>query len=363
MVPVIASAMLLMGGQGQSSVVETPKTRWVFEAAASLQDEGLIAGYPKPINGKSARPMSRYELAVAFNGACTNLKNELEDLRKEADKVAHDAAGSKEAERDASDTASDLKAMRAAPFRKAVEYLPRAQREFSRELATLGVPANSFTSTVNDYRRTMAHFKVPKAGSELSSSRPKNPDAFPDTPTNHWAYEAMSVMKSQGLFAAYPDDTLWRHPGTAKTRYEAAVDFHATMTHLENMLDGTQALCRRLAHEPAGTESESKDLVSKTQLLRTLNGNLYQRSVGYFPRIESEFAPEFKALGVNPHAFTAAAARYRTTIAELEKTQAGSALVQFPDVPAGHWAAKAVLELRRAGILVGYPDGTFNGKS
>lgn len=35
--------------------------------------------------------------------------------------------------------------------------------------------------------------------------------------------------------------------------------------------------------------------------------------------------------------------------------------VKFKDVPANHWAAKAVYDLVRLGITSGYPDGTFRG--
>lgn len=31
----------------------------------------------------------------------------------------------------------------------------------------------------------------------------------------------------------------------------------------------------------------------------------------------------------------------------------------FPDVPPGHWAFDAVEKLRQAGIIIGYPQGTF----
>jgi len=34
----------------------------------------------------------------------------------------------------------------------------------------------------------------------------------------------------------------------------------------------------------------------------------------------------------------------------------------FADVPTDHWAYEAVNELQRAGIVIGYPDGTFGGK-
>ena len=40
---------------------------------------------------------------------------------------------------------------------------------------------------------------------------------------------------------------------------------------------------------------------------------------------------------------------------------AASAQITFRDVPADHWAAKAVYDLVRLGITQGYPDGTFRG--
>jgi hypothetical protein len=33
----------------------------------------------------------------------------------------------------------------------------------------------------------------------------------------------------------------------------------------------------------------------------------------------------------------------------------------FPDIPAGHWAAEAVAEITRLGIITGFPDGSFRG--
>lgn len=33
----------------------------------------------------------------------------------------------------------------------------------------------------------------------------------------------------------------------------------------------------------------------------------------------------------------------------------------FPDVPPDHWAAQAVQLMANLGIMIGYPDGTFNG--
>ena len=61
-------------------------------------------------------------------------------------------------------------------------------------------------------------------------------DNFPDVPDNHWAYDALKRMKSEGLLVGYPDG-LFRGNRPA-TRYELAVAVHATYVHLRNMRHG-----------------------------------------------------------------------------------------------------------------------------
>ncbi len=48
-------------------------------------------------------------------------------------------------------------------------------------------------------------------------------------------------------------------------------------------------------------------------------------------------------------------------IGRVQPLPPGSSEKQFSDVPPNHWAAGAVLDLRRAGILIGYAGGRFGG--
>lgn len=48
-------------------------------------------------------------------------------------------------------------------------------------------------------------------------------------------------------------------------------------------------------------------------------------------------------------------------LAEIGKSESEPVTGQFPDVPEGHWAYYAVLKLKRAGILIGYPPGGGEG--
>lgn len=50
----------------------------------------------------------------------------------------------------------------------------------------------------------------------------------------------------------------------------------------------------------------------------------------------------------------------RTTRLVWERGVQGAPGQPFPDVPVDHWAFDAVEKLRRSGIIVGYPSGTFD---
>jgi len=67
----------------------------------------------------------------------------------------------------------------------------------------------------------------------------------------------------------------------------------------------------------------------------------------------TEFTPELVSMKQN-------VAQYKFTLSALA-AEAGHPLVDHPfsDVPADHWAASAVETLRRAGIVAGYPAGTY----
>ena len=64
------------------------------------------------------------------------------------------------------------------------------------------------------------------------------------------------------------------------------------------------------------------------------------------------------ALGASAAPRHAAPAKHPKPITPPTAT-AQQATGGFPDVPPGHWAAQAVETLRRAGIVQGYPSGTY----
>src|SRR5579872_2243050 len=59
---------------------------------------------------------------------------------------------------------------------------------------------------------------------------------FPDTKDNHWAYEAVTRLKAEGILVGYPNGTFIG--GRLATRYEMAVAINAAYNKLKGMTDG-----------------------------------------------------------------------------------------------------------------------------
>ena len=76
--------------------------------------------------------------------------------------------------------------------------------------------------------------------------------------------------------------------------------------------------------------------------------------------MEREFVPELDDMGIDS---SVRQEMLRNGRQSLIKERIGVLYSEgyFVDVPPGHWADEAIHNLRRARIIVGYPDGTFRG--
>jgi hypothetical protein len=61
-------------------------------------------------------------------------------------------------------------------------------------------------------------------------------DGFPDVADTHWAYEAVTRLKKEGIITGYPDGTF--QGKKMITRYEMATLIYAIYTNLKNVTDG-----------------------------------------------------------------------------------------------------------------------------
>ena len=151
-----------------------------------------------------------------------------------------------------------------------------------------------------------------------------------------WFDAGMTRAKEEGLLTGYSREALPTDKPSLMSRYECAVVFHATLTNQLNLIDD--------AAKSQGAEARRR-MVRAASLLA-----FYRKaSVEYRKELDSLGVPE--EMGIDR--LSLAVRRARAHVAG----EPGP----FRDVPADHWAAKAVGDLRALGLLDGYPDGSFRG--
>ena len=159
-------------------------------------------------------------------------------------------------------------------------------------------------------------------------------DSYPPTPAHRWAYDGLALAKREGLLVEYSNGHRDRRP---KSRYEIVVAFHAIAT---DQLQRAEAFL-----------AKPSDGVERATLIRSV------ALLPVYKRAEREFKREFVSLGIEDDFG-------QSRLAALTRQIEATAPIRdrpFRDVPADHWAAKAVGDLRALGLLDGYPDGNLRG--
>ena len=126
-------------------------------------------------------------------------------------------------------------------------------------------------------------------------------DNFPDVPDNHWAYEALLRLKTNGLLVGYPDG-LFRG-GRPASRYEMAVAIHATYVNLKNITDGLQKQIDDLKGQ-IGSGNNSGDVQSLKTALENLQNDVngmkkWGDDIAALRRLTDTFQKELQDLNVN----------------------------------------------------------------
>lgn len=155
-------------------------------------------------------------------------------------------------------------------------------------------------------------------------------DNFPDSPENHWAYEALLNLKKAGLLVGYPDG-LFRG-GRPASRYEMAVALNALYQHLKGLSDGLgakiAAIESRLGGLGGATDTSGFATKAEVQALRdALNAlkaqvdgmKASQADIDALKRMASTFERELASLGVDVEAMKKGLADLANRVSALEK--------------------------------------------
>lgn len=153
----------------------------------------------------------------------------------------------------------------------------------------------------------------------------------PDPP---WADDAVGVAKSEGIMEGYPDGSF--NGDGQVTRYEMAVIAKRLLERMgQSAASGGAPLG---VGGPGGVPPSTGELVGALE-------------------------EDLTAAGANRGEVSAALEVLRDAASEgIVIPPATPMDTDWPDVPADHWASASVAAVTGAGVMNGYPDGTFNGK-
>jgi len=179
---------------------------------------------------------------------------------------------------------------------------------------------------------------------------------LPDIPQNHWVFENLQRLKTVGFI---PGGHGVFSSGPPPQKRALAIQVTDACANLTNRAAEYEADAAALAHLPA--ETRVGTLLEKAKSDALLREPVLSVEPALIALLDF-FGPEIRAQNLNPADLKHDVRNALTRIARFHIPEQGSALRQFKDVPVGHWAAEATLELRRLGILQGYPDGVFSGE-
>jgi len=181
-------------------------------------------------------------------------------------------------------------------------------------------------------------------------------------PADHWVFKRFKELKRAGLLHGMEKDLAdGRAPFLGRgvagaNRYNVAMGAYGVVTLLQEFAQTLDSECASIGHMPAG--SAATTLVDKANHdLKVRNSYVYGGQV--VVSIIDFAAPQLKELGADAKLLKQ---QVHIAVAKLERIRVpnpGSDLVQFADVSPSHWGASAILDMRRLGLIAGYPIGTF----
>lgn len=129
---------------------------------------------------------------------------------------------------------------------------------------------------------------------------------FPDTKENHWAYEAVTRLKAEGILVGYPNGNFIG--GRLATRYEMAVAINAAYTKLKSVTDGLakqiddiNAKITDMQNNPGVKQSDLDALKSELSDLKDQVSGMksYAQDIADLRRLSDKFEKDLASMGVD----------------------------------------------------------------
>ncbi|GMV37412.1 MAG: hypothetical protein AMXMBFR61_19200 [Fimbriimonadales bacterium] len=160
---------------------DVPEYHWAYEALETLKNDGLLVGYPDGMF-RGARPMSRYEFAVAMNAAYQKLKymfdglqSRIDGLQRQIDALPKGGGGTQgdfaskadlQALRDQLEAfKNDLSGMK--NWKNDIDALRKLMNSFEQDLASLGVDVEAMKKDLRSIEDRVAALEARKPAVDI----------------------------------------------------------------------------------------------------------------------------------------------------------------------------------------------------
>lgn len=148
-------------------------------------------------------------------------------------------------------------------------------------------------------------------------------DSFPDSPSNHWAFEALTRLKKDGILVGYPDG-LYRG-GRPASRYELAAAVHAAYVSLKGRQDAVAAAIQTLNDKLASNAGVTKAdldgvraaIVAAQSQVDAMKG--YGSDIADLKKLAATFEKELQSMGVDIDALKKGLDGLDSRVSALEK--------------------------------------------
>lgn len=292
--------------QASGAFSNVPAGSWPFQAGVTLQKTGIPFRYPGTVGTYGGtREVTRYEFAVEVVRFLT--------LFSEHGKLQSDSAISQQ--------------FVEAKFREH----PLALNAFMSLTDEFMPLISKVDPTAGSSREYLLKFRLQMRFANLLKRQPQQTtdSLFADVPRTDWVYMAKVYLQQAGVVFGSPDPFSVNSP---MTRLEWATD-------ISELLPGMPT---KLKPFHSASFLGTGDRVQTIE--QNLNGN--PKAILSLKSLVTRFTPELTLLGQN-----------MSTVQEWLATL--GIPPPFSDVPPTHWAYQSVETLRKAGIMIGYPDNHF----